>query len=97
MNNWSGWVSILSVAALFSADKNAINLLFKGDEKMEEKITKIKELILDKVTEKVKSELLTIDEYGKVLSLLGQILYDPAVLYSKCTGFANMQTKTEEI
>ena len=85
MNNWNGWndwFGILAVAAIFGADKNIINFILKGDESMDEKIAKIKELILDKVTTKVESEDLTIDEYSKVVSLLGQISYDPKSIYS---------------
>lgn len=65
MNNWSGWsdwFGILAVAAIFGADKNIINFILKGDEAMDEKIAKIKGLILDKVTTKIEKEDLTIDE-----------------------------------
>lgn len=85
MNDWGGWNSwfgILAVAAVFGADKNIIDSILKGDETMEEKIAKIKELILDKVTTKVEKEDLTIDEYSKVVSLFSQISYDPKSIYT---------------
>lgn len=64
---------------------------------MDEKITKIKELILDKVTAKVETENLTIDEYGKVVSLLGQISYDPKSLYASFgSGFNGSAKQIEE-
>ena len=106
MNDWGGWNSwfgILAVAAIFGADKNIINSILKGDESMDEKIAKIKELILDKVTTKIEKEDLTIDEYGKVVSLLGQISYDPKSIYSSLGkgfngGFGSApKTETVEI
>lgn len=106
MNNWSGWsdwFGILAVAAIFGADKNIINFILKGDEAMDEKIAKIKGLILDKVTTKIEKEDLTIDEYGKVVSLLGQISYDPKSIYASLGkgfngGFGSVpKTETVEI
>lgn len=82
MDDWSGMLGFIVVAAIFSGDYSIINSLLKGDENMDEKITKIKELILDKVTAKVEAENLTIDEYSKVVSLVGQISYDPKSIYA---------------
>ena len=90
------WFAIIALAALFGIDKNVINSLFKGDIKMEEKITKIKELILDKVTEKVEKETLTIDEYSKVVSLVGQISCDPKTMFPYLAQSFNGPEKTSE-
>lgn len=99
MNNWSGWndwFGILAVAAIFGADKNIINFILKGDESMDEKIAKIKELILDKVTTKIEKVDLTIDEYGKVVSLLGQISYDPTSILANYSCAFNGRAKPSE-
>lgn len=82
MDDWGSMLCFIVVAALFGGDYSIINSLLKGDENMDEKITKIKELILDKVTTKVETENLTIDEYSKVVSLVGQISYDPKSIYA---------------
>lgn len=95
-NGWDGWLGILAVAAIFGADKNIINFILKGDEAMDEKIAKIKELILDKVTTKIEKEDLTIDEYGKVVSLLGQISYDPTSILANYSCAFNGRAKPLE-
>lgn len=86
MIDWSAIIGLVTIAAIFGTDfnmdKNIINSILKGDESMNEKIEKIKELILDKVTTRVEKEDLTIDEYSKVVSLLGQISYDPKSIYT---------------
>lgn len=91
------WAALIALVALFGIDKPTINSLLKGDENMEAKIAKIKELILDKVTEKVETETLTLDEYSKVVSLVGQISYDPKSLYSSFgQGFNGSAKSIEE-
>lgn len=91
------WFALIAVASLFGVDNKIIKSLLKGDDKMEEKIKKIKELILDKVTAKVESGTLTIDEYSKVVSLVGQISYDPKSIYSSFSnGFNGGAKQIEE-
>lgn len=91
MDFWYAILALLAVSSTFKDDNKEIFNFFQGDEVMNEKIKTIKELIADKVKEKIETENLTVKDYEEIAVLLQKIEFAPSYFL----GFNGM-TKTSE-
>lgn len=74
---WWGIMGLILVSAIFGGNDKILKDLLKGDEKMEDKITAVKELMLDKIMSKIEDPTTSLEDFDKIAILLQKLSFSP--------------------